>query len=107
MSKLSLSDVKVGMVLQRPILNAQGGLLINKGMALDEKHIKLLRVWGITTVYVESEDDEAVKVSVKDAYDKACQEIHHVFLGHGSDAILHMIKQTALKQMKSEIEEGL
>jgi len=43
------------MVLAEPTYNFQGVLLLDAGLTLTEKNIKILKSWGVTKVRVEGE----------------------------------------------------
>ncbi|MFC1809243.1 hypothetical protein ACFL3D_03895 [Candidatus Omnitrophota bacterium] len=47
---VSIDDIQVGTILNEDVINPQGLVLIKKGIELTEKHIKVLRRWGISSV---------------------------------------------------------
>jgi len=56
---ISIDEIKVGMVLSDDVINPQGLVLIKKNIQLTEKHIKVLKRWGITTVTIADFSDAA------------------------------------------------
>ena len=66
MAKINLSDIQAGMVLAAPIHNKNGSLLLQKGVELTEKHVKIFKTWGITEADIEGYDKDKVE---QDAYD--------------------------------------
>jgi hypothetical protein len=60
MGILSVKDIAKGMKLAQPVKNFQGHLLLPEGIELSEKHIKLLKTWGIIEVSVDGLEAEKV-----------------------------------------------
>lgn len=52
---LSVQDLEEGMVTARP-LQERRRVLLNAGTALTAKHLHLLKAWGVSRVWVESDD---------------------------------------------------
>lgn len=50
-----VDEIKVGDVTASPITNAHGAVLIGADVALDERHLRLLRMWGIDRVAVRGD----------------------------------------------------
>ena len=61
MGVLSVNDLKDGMVLASEVKNKHGNILLKKGNMLSEKHIMLLKSWGITKADIVSVDKEQVE----------------------------------------------
>lgn len=57
MARILLDQVKPGMVLEQPVSNANGRMLIPAGCELNEKHIKAMKMWGIPDVSVKGTDE--------------------------------------------------
>ena len=47
-----LDDVNVGDVLAKDLTNSQGAVLVKAGAAITESHLRLLRMWGVSSVEV-------------------------------------------------------
>jgi len=60
--KVALGDVEAGMVLREPAVNHQGQVLLPKGASIAEKHLRILKTWGVLTVDVEGDEDPAPSV---------------------------------------------
>ncbi len=56
MGVLSINDLKDGMALASEVKNKHGNILLKKGDMLSEKHILLLKSWGITEADIEGVD---------------------------------------------------
>lgn len=55
MSILRTDALKLGLTLAKDVKNAQGQLLIRSGVEIIERHLVLLKSWGITEVEVQEE----------------------------------------------------
>ena len=53
MGILNINDLKEGMTLAADVKNKHGNIMIKQGMTLTEKHIMLLKAWGIADADVE------------------------------------------------------
>jgi hypothetical protein len=56
MGILNINELKEGMVLAADVKNKHGNIMIRQGMTLSEKHIMLLKAWGVTEADVEGAD---------------------------------------------------
>ena len=56
MGILNINDLKEGMTLAADVKNKHGNIMIKQGMTPTEKHIMLLKAWGITDADVEGAD---------------------------------------------------
>jgi hypothetical protein len=56
---IAIDEVKVGMILSADVINPQGLVLIKKDIQLTDKHIKVLKRWGITSIAIADFSDAA------------------------------------------------
>ena len=81
MAQLNLNDIQPGMVLAAPVFNKNGSLLLQKGIVLTEKHVKIFKTWGIAEADIEGYDINKVE---EDAYaflsDEEIKEIEAVLV---------------------------
>jgi len=56
MAQISTEEVQAGMVLEKDVKNSHGQVLIRAGMELKERHLTLIRSWGVTEVVVRGEE---------------------------------------------------
>jgi len=56
MGILNINDIKEGMTLAADVKNKHGNIMIRQGMTLSEKHIMLLKAWGISDADVDGFD---------------------------------------------------
>nr|WP_295971882.1 HD domain-containing phosphohydrolase [uncultured Bacillus sp.] len=63
MRLVATATVAVGTKLGKPIYNEKGKILVNKGVALNERILKRLRQMGITFIYI---DDQMVDIEFRE-----------------------------------------
>jgi hypothetical protein len=57
MKKITSDKVEDGMILGREVCGASGNILLNKGTTLTSAMGRRLTNWGISTVYIEGEEE--------------------------------------------------
>ena len=60
MSRVRIDAIKPGNTLAEDVINADGRFLLGKGTMLDPAHLRVLKIWGITSVEIQQPDLEAV-----------------------------------------------
>lgn len=73
-SRINIENIEEGMVLSEPVLNKHGQVLLGTGIDLQKKHIRILKSWNISFVYIKDENQnenrkiskELMKLAVKD-----------------------------------------
>ena len=102
MARIIIDDLRSGMVLAEDVTNRNGNVLLKAGCHLSDKHVKAMKMWGVTDVSVaddaamagdgpESVDPQAleqVKASLR-------QRFRHGSLDHPAAA--ELFEQTALR----------
>ena len=53
-----VQSLKPGRILATDVKNAHGQLLIKKGAEVTERHVRVLKSWGVADVQVEGEGEE-------------------------------------------------
>lgn len=61
---VSLDQITEGMIIEQAVKNQYGQLLISVNTKLEEKHKKILKTWGIVSVYVEEQNEGASNVEL-------------------------------------------
>jgi hypothetical protein len=59
--KIKIESVREGMVLAREAKDQNGRVLLEAGQALTEKHIRVLKAWGVMDISIREEADQAKK----------------------------------------------
>lgn len=60
---LSTEDTRPGMIVAEDIRDRSGRLLIPAGVSLKEKHLRVLRIWGIPELNIRDPSGEAADPS--------------------------------------------
>jgi len=53
MVRVDIEDLKPGMILEHPVKNSQGVLLLEAGAKVNKKNIRIFKSWGVTEVTVK------------------------------------------------------
>ena len=56
MGFINVNDLKPGMILDQPVINKHGTLLMDAGSKLAEKHITIFKTWGVTEAGIKGVD---------------------------------------------------
>ena len=111
MGVLGVSDLKDGMVLASEVKNKHGNVLLKKGDALKEKHIMLLKSWGITGADIEGVDREQVEKSEieelsSDLMTSIEEGLKSLFPAFGNNPLMKEIYRVVKKfKMKQAMEQ--
>ncbi|MBP7460335.1 MAG: HDOD domain-containing protein [Candidatus Delongbacteria bacterium] len=83
--RLSIRDLKSGMITEMPVISRQGRLLLGQGVILEEKHFRIFKIWGVTEIEVadgksslDSRNGERVEVD-PDIFRKSREHIETLF----------------------------
>ena len=112
MIEFLLSEIKPGMILAKPVINAQGQLLVNTGSRLSEKDIHKFKTWGVSKVAVRGKttvpgkNNVVPEIDVQESIEAGLKE---KFFGVLDDPVMIEIMDTAKKQLlkthrKQELE---
>ncbi|MEE4263398.1 MAG: hypothetical protein V2I56_11950, partial [Desulfobacteraceae bacterium] len=59
MVRVDIEDIKPGMILEHPVKNNQGVLLLEAGAKITKKNIRIFKSWGVTAVTVKGRETRA------------------------------------------------
>jgi hypothetical protein len=102
MGSLNVTDIKPGMILAQPITNFQGVLLLPQGTKLTERHINLMKSWGVTGAEIEGESRKETSElgSLDERQQKLLEErIKRRFPQEAPDPVNAELKRLAVKVM--------
>lgn len=68
-----VDQIELGMVLAAPLVNRYGQVLLAEGVEVQNKHIILMKTWGVKFISVASENDTQV-VEVTDEAKKMAEK---------------------------------
>jgi len=115
MGVLSLSELEAGMVLEQPLFNSKGLMLLPAGTRLTEKHLATLKRWGVRQAAIEGigrerlTDDAAAHLDPEllEAIDSALDEK----FTSGDDEIMaevkRIVRKMAIEEAARRHREGL
>jgi HD-GYP domain-containing protein (c-di-GMP phosphodiesterase class II) len=92
MRSINLDEIQPGMVLSRPLISADGTILLYEGIEMKERYIQYLRKQGLTSLFIgepEIEDTTEMKEEFydpkhrKEASDAAREVVDHFRVGKG------------------------
>lgn len=63
MQRISTETLQPGMVLGTDVKDLSGRMLLTAGTEIDERHLKILRTWGVAGVEVENDDEIDIQQS--------------------------------------------
>ncbi len=59
MQQVNVKEIKPGMTLAREVCGSNGRMLLGKGVTLEDKHLRILNMWGVSEIYIEGDEAEA------------------------------------------------
>jgi hypothetical protein len=69
MAKLNLEDVQPGMVLEKDVEERSGQVLLRAGSEITDRHLNILRSWGVTEPDIQNVTQEQVNAQVMQQFD--------------------------------------
>jgi hypothetical protein len=60
MGRLNLAEIQPGMVLAADILDRNGRVLLKTGLQVTDKHLKILKQWGVTDADIRDVNREEI-----------------------------------------------
>ncbi|WP_425060224.1 hypothetical protein SCACP_08970 [Sporomusa carbonis] len=92
MNRITLDEIQPGMYLSRPLIAADGTVLLHEGIEMKERYIRYLRNIGITSLFVgEPKTEDAIEAREdfydpkyrQEAVDAAREVVNHFRVGKG------------------------
>ena len=111
MGVLSVNDLRDGMVLASEVKNKHGNVLMKKGDILSEKHIMLLKSWGIAEADIEGVDrDQLEKREIEELSPELIAsvegELKDLFSDFGDNPLMEELYRVTKKfKLKKAVEE--
>lgn len=87
MGVINLEDIESGMILGRDIINRTGLVLLKAGEEITERHLRILRTWGITEADIKGIEKEEIM-------EKAEAEIDPQVLEEATTKALEIFRHT-------------
>jgi len=111
MGILNINDLKEGMTLAADVKNKHGNIMIKQGMTLTEKHIMLLKAWGIPDADVEGADreqlhQEEMKTVAPEVIEAIEQELNEIFPPLEGNELMSEIYRISKKMKIRQAQES-
>jgi len=111
MGILNINDLKEGMTLAADVKNKHGNIMIKQGMTLTEKHIMLLKAWGIPDADVEGADreqlhQEEMKTVAPEVIEAIETELNEIFPPIEGNELMSEIYRIAKKMKIRQAQES-
>jgi len=108
---VDVDDLSEGLVINQDVINPQGMVLLKKGISLQDKHIKILKRWGISAVSVTEEAEESISdEEAEDVREQKIEaftnEINERFSDCTTNETMMLIKKAVSEFRIAEIREG-
>jgi len=107
MINVSLDNLKPGMILAQPVRNHQGVLLLEAGVEVSKKNIRIFKTWGISLISIKGSLTEVegltgdTEIRVKEAIEK---ELKEKFCDVLDDPVMVEIFNAAGKQLMRDFQ---
>ncbi len=102
MGVLNISDLTPGMVLEEDVVTDKGTMLLPKGVELTERHLEIMKTWGVNEASVEGVSRAEVvrekmgKIGEEDQA-KIMAEVEMLFSGFEDDEVMNEIARVVTK----------
>jgi len=90
MGTINLEDIKAGMILGGDIKDRNGLVLLSAGHEITEKHLKILKMWGIMEVDIEG-------VTREETISEATSQIDPLLLQEAETKIREQFRHTDME----------
>jgi HD-like signal output (HDOD) protein len=101
MPLVTLSDLKKGMILAEDVFTPQGRFLLSSGTVVQNKQIRIIKMWGITEILVEETDEKKddEESAEDDVYKVNREYVDRLFApADPQDPVIQELKTVALKR---------
>lgn len=112
MGKVDVDDLKEGMVLASELVGPTGRFLLGQGTVLEDKHLRIMKIWGITAADIEGVDQEEMTQQVltriaPEILQKAREYVDLLFCNSSeSHDALKELKRLCLLRTAEKLEKG-
>jgi hypothetical protein len=111
MAQLEIDALQPGMRVGRDVVEASGQTLLRAGTEITEKHLRVLRSWGVPHVEIEGEkppDPEDVMLAKADpaTFDRAQAAVNEHFsrTDPGHPAIAELMRLAVIDEIRAQLE---
>ena len=109
MIRVGIEELKPGMILERPVKNHQGILLLEAGVKITKKNIRIFKSWGVDEITVKGEvtraDDTPGKPELR-INESDEMQLKKKFADVLDDPVMVEIFNAASRQLNKELENN-
>lgn len=103
MSRKTPHELEIGAILASDVYNLDGQILLSQGLAVEEKHIEILLMWGVPYVEVNGGEEEKEGIDLtqfsQSIVDKAEAEVDQRYLlNKSSHPAVEVIRKISVLQ---------
>lgn len=109
MIKLTIDEIKPGMILARPVRNPQGVLLLEAGTRISKKNIRIFKSWGVPEAAIKAKTGQSeghpgeTEFRVKESVE---QELKEKFSDVLDDPVMAEIYNAASKLLMRDFQHS-
>ncbi len=114
MGIINVVDLRPGMVLASNLESRHGRLLLPEGSMLEERHLRILRIWGVTEVDIDGVDSDTAEAATVMDIDpevfRCCDAFLNPFFqntGLDQEAVQEMFRVCLLQTSQGMANSGL
>jgi len=72
MAYIPIAEIVVGLVVKEDVKDRNGRLILSHGIRIEEKHLRILKTWGIANIAVQSaQESNAQATNANETLDKS------------------------------------
>lgn len=103
---VNIADLKPGMTLAADVHGANGRRLLPKGVVLEEQHLRVFNIWGVTQADIEEQAESDAPDKDKDILEAATAHADILF-GHAdmTSGPMAFLKETCIKEYMNTLTE--
>ena len=112
MGLIHVKDIKKGMILACEVSNKHGNTLLEKGDMLSDRHIMLLKSWGITEADIEGFDKGQIEERERETLSTAVvesieEDLKNLFPDFGDNPLMNELYRVVRKfNIKQRIKQS-
>lgn len=104
MGTIFVDQARQGMRLTMPVTTVQGQLLLDEGVVLSGKHLRILKSWGVLSIEIEESEETKTDIASEPALLMERERIGRVFSDVLDDPLMREIYEVVLRHREKHFE---
>lgn len=96
---VKFEEITPGMILAEPVQNNFGQTMIPKDFTIEEKHLRMLKLWNITGIIIKRDEDDVKKELTPDVIKKYKDRLESRMSWKAENAIENNMFSCAIKHL--------